>query len=146
MYFQHSIVVDKVWQTVKGSMPDYETKVGEQILLRMMEKDPSTRQAMHITSLRSARFDEIAKMLVVVVDLMASVFGPDLDEYVDDLEHLGQECADKGIRVALLCDAVPFALQMALAREHIPFTAEDQDTWALVVSRVAQEMEVAMAE
>lgn len=141
-FFQHSIVVDNIWQNVKNNLVDYEHKIGEQILLRMMEMDPNARQEMRLKSLRSPRFDELTKMLVVVVDLMVSVFGPNLDEYAQDLELLGQECTANGIQISLLTNAVTDALQLALVEENIPFDADDRESWTLVVETVSQGMKV----
>ncbi|KAL7562084.1 hypothetical protein ACA910_015406 [Epithemia clementina (nom. ined.)] len=166
-YFQHSIAVDTIWQKIKSTVSDYETKIGEQIVLRLLELNATARQTMRLTSLRSKRFDELTKLLVVVVDLMVSVFGPDLDLYADDLEALGRQCVDHGIPMPLLSQAVPEALKLALLAEDenaangnnddgdddaksqssqaavkIDFTEEDWESWAVVVETVGHEMQV----
>ncbi|KAL7575391.1 hypothetical protein ACA910_007300 [Epithemia clementina (nom. ined.)] len=142
-YFQHSLVVDQIWQNLKATIKDYQVKLGEQILLRMMELDPMARQDMEIASLRSQRVEEISQVLVVVVDLMVSVYGPDLELYAEDLEQLGRECTDKGIRIGLLSKAVPHALQVTMQQEQMTLTEQERESWAVVVDTVSQEMTAA---
>lgn len=139
--FQHLLVVDNTWEQIKNGITDYESKIGEQIVLRMMEMDPNARQEMRISSLRSSRFDELTKTLIVVVDLMVSIFGPDLEDFAEDLERLGQECIDNGIQMSLLPKAVPDALRLVVDQEKISFGDDAHRAWTMVVQAMVDEMQ-----
>ena len=49
--------------------------------MKMMELDANARKDLGIISLRSERFGKISKFLVVIVDLVVSLMGPDIDEF-----------------------------------------------------------------
>mmetsp|Transcript_14330 Transcript_14330/g.31284 ORF Transcript_14330/g.31284 Transcript_14330/m.31284 type:complete len:271 (-) Transcript_14330:76-888(-) len=148
--FQQSMMVDQTWDHIKN-IKNYKEFVGEQIVLRMMEIDPkkTARQDLGITSLRSVRFDSVCQTLLVVVDVLVSLVGPDMEEFQEELQDIGQQCKKEGISIPLLGEAVGGALQIVL-KEHQPeedgsgdgfvMTEEHVEAWKVVFANVAEKM------
>jgi hypothetical protein len=135
--FYQSIAVDRTWELVKA-IDGYEESLGEQIVLKMMEFDANARKALGIISLRSERFGEISKFLVVIVDLVVSLMGPDIDEFEEEISNLGHQCEKEGIKVSLLGRAVSEAVKLVIG--DVCFDDEDEKAWKSVIDFVTSKM------
>lgn len=115
-----TVSVSNTWASIRV-LPDYQRKLGEQVILRLIEANPETaRSRMRLESFFSDRFNEICKTLNEVLDMIVTLLGPDLDEAADELARLGQTCRDQGIELRQLGHAVSHSMQFLLRDEVTP--------------------------
>jgi hypothetical protein len=133
--FHQSMAVDRTWEQGKA-MEGYEETFGEQIVLRMMEMDPSARKDLGIVSLRSENFSHICNALVVIVDSVVCLMGPTVEEFEEEIIKIGQQCQSEGIKVILLGGAVSEAVKLVLHK----LSEEDYEARKNVIDFVARKM------
>lgn len=118
LMFQQSMVVDQSWEKAKKNNDTsddedetcVENKVGEQIVRRMMDLDPSARSDMRISSTSSVRYTYICQKITKIIDLIVSLLGPELEEFDQELHSIGEQCRSEGIKIELLAEVVPLAV------------------------------------
>jgi hypothetical protein len=119
------------WDKIKTTN-GYEEALGEQIILKMMELEPCTRDMLGLPSLRSPRFAAVSSNLVGMIDVIVFSLGPDMED--DDLLELGMICISEGFNGELfriLSQSVCSSLKFVLGAED--FSPRTEDAWKAVM-------------
>ncbi|KAL7562470.1 hypothetical protein ACA910_005444 [Epithemia clementina (nom. ined.)] len=133
--FEQLVAVDRSWNWVQkktaadaaaalSPLEEYRHAVlgghlVQRILAQKVAASSSLREAKELqeklSELRgSERFQLVAKLLVIVVEIIVSLMGPDLEEFREELAELGEQCTSEGIPISLLGNAVSEAIQIFL--------------------------------
>ena len=134
----HIVTVTQLWQSVK-KMDRYKEDIPEQCILRMLELDPETRKNLRLPSLRSPRYNVVAKALLQIIEDIISVLGPDLEEFIEEVCAAGDLCAQEGINPKLLGEAT--AAGMALLLPDDDFRPEKKQVWKTTFDFLATKMD-----
>jgi hypothetical protein len=132
------------WGKVKAQ-DDYEEALGEQIILKMMELEPCTRDMLGLTPLRSPHFTStpVSINMVGMIDVIVSFIGPDMEHSYDDLLDLGKLYISEGFNAELfpfLSQSVCSSLKFVLAEDFSPAI---EDAWNTVIDFMATKMSLA---
>lgn len=140
-----TISVSNTWASVR-CLPQYQRRLGEQVILRLMELQPETaRTRLRLESFFSERFTEICTALCEVLDVIVTLLGPELDEAADELAVLGARCRTEiGILdghgdvggAKLLGEAVAYAME-TLLHEDVQVTRAWKITFDALATRLA---------
>ena len=122
------------WDRLK-TIKNYQTKLGELILARLFELDPSVKSVLGLDARadisQDAKYSTHAKQMVNMMDCAIALLGPDMDELQHDLARLGRRHAKYGVKarhLPVLETAVLHALEVLLGKL---FTQNDRNCWQL---------------
>ena len=139
LHYHDCMSIDASWQAVRNS-EDFNSKdLGEQIILKMLELDPKARQEMGIQSFRSKRFEELADILVDVVDTLITFLGPEIEEFSQELEEIGERCLRQGIQPKLLGSSVAAGVEHTLGAEKV--SSRTREAWVSTFEYIAMYMD-----
>jgi hypothetical protein len=132
------------WDKLKAQK-GYEEALGKQIILKMMEIEPCTRDMLGLTSLRSAplrsaRFATVSINMVGMIDVMVSFLGPGMERIDDDLLDVGTTYISEGFNAELfpiLSRSVCSSLKVVLAED---FSSTTENAWKAVIDFMAIKM------
>jgi hypothetical protein len=134
------MAVDSSWDKIKTTN-GYEEALGEQIILKMMELEPCTRNMLGLTSLRSPHFVTVSSNLVGMINVIVFFLGPDMHDIDDDLLELGMKYISEGFNAELfriLSKSVCNSLKVVLGVEE--FSPPTEDAWKAVIDFMAIKM------
>lgn len=135
-----TVSVSNTWASVRR-VENYPQKLGEQIILKMMELDPlGARMNMRLESFFSPRFTELCTCLVETIEMIVTLLGPDLDEAAHELAQCGANCRNQGIVTDRLGDAVSAAVDKLLGPEEV--TPDMVKAWKIVFDCLRRRLQV----
>lgn len=141
-----TVSVSNTWASVRH-VDDYQRRLGEQVVLRLVELEPTTaRKDLRLDSLLfgAERLQEICTTLCTVIDMIVTLLGPDLDDATADLARLGQQCRDQGIHnMHLLGDAVSSAVAVLLGDD---VTADMVKAWKITFDALSRRLAIRVEE
>eukprot|EP00977_Amphora_coffeiformis_P000335 scaffold91_cov173-Amphora_coffeaeformis.AAC.3 len=134
-----TVSVSNTWASVR-QLKDYQRRLGEQVIFRMIELEPATaRKNMKLISMFSDRFTEICETLCSVIDMIVTLLGPDLDEATADLARLGQQCRDQGMNIQMLGASVSKAMAVLLGDD---ITADMVQAWKITFDALSRRLAI----
>ena len=137
--FHHSVEVDKCWEQVK-KQKNYSTRVTCLVAERLRELDDSGAARDLVTSPSDMAFANLCETVIMVIDFIVSFVGPDMEDFQDELWEIGSLSEQAGINVALLGEAVSFAIQQVCHDTDAALTEEQVEAWKIVMDHVACHM------
>jgi hypothetical protein len=123
---KHCVLIQESWKTMKQEKgEDYREQLGEQLILRMMEMEPSSRSALGISSFRSPRYGKICNMLVDTAEAFIQMLGPNFCEA--ECIEMGEEWKHEGIDPSLVKDALSHCVKSSLPADS--WTENVAEAW-----------------
>lgn len=123
---KNAIKLQQSWELIQHTVPSVEIRVGEEVFVSMLEIDPSVRQSMGVTSLRSPEFEALCKRIAGHIQTLVNAAGPSSSLEFSSLD-LGEELEQDNISPSLLADSVPLAMKKIIGQDQ--YTDEVADAW-----------------
>ena len=123
---KNAIKLQQSWESIQQTVPDVEIRVGEEVFFSMLEIDPSVRQTMGVTSLRSPEFEALCKRITGHIQTLVNAVGPSISLEFSTLD-LGEGLEQDNISPSLLADSVPLAMKKIIGQDQ--YTDEVADAW-----------------
>lgn len=123
---KNAIKLQQSWESIQQTVEDYELRVGEEVFLSMLEINPSIRQTMGVTSLRSAEFDIVCKRITGYIQALVNSAGPSISLEFSTLD-LGEGLEQDKIPPSLFADSVSIAMKKIIG--EVRYTEEVADAW-----------------
>lgn len=127
-----ALKIQSSWEHIQRSLPEYEFRVGEELIMAMLELNPNLLRAMGIKSFRSEDFEAVCKRLTRHVDYFIHMAGPSVSQELQVVD-VSSELEQDHIDPAVLADALPTAMKTILGAES--YTAELQELWGYTFAK-----------
>eukprot|EP00977_Amphora_coffeiformis_P015310 scaffold4503_cov167-Amphora_coffeaeformis.AAC.9 len=120
------------WEHVQQTLSEYEFRVGEELIMAMLELNPNLLRAMGIKSFRSEEFEAACKRLTHHVDYFIHMTGPSVSQELQVLD-ISSELEHDHIDPAVLAEALPTAMKAILGANS--YTPEMQELWGFTFAK-----------
>ena len=120
------------WEHVRQTLPECDFRVGEELIMAMLEVHPNLLRAMGIKSFRSDEFEAVCKRLTHHVDYFIHMAGPSFSQELQVLDVCSELERDH-IDPAVLAEALPTAMKAILGTDA--YTPEMEELWGYTFAK-----------